>query len=107
MGYIKLYRDILKWRHYGDSNTKVLFIHCMLNANYEPKTFRGQLINRGQFISSYSKLSTDLGISVSQIRTCIKHLTDTEELLYENKGKYSLLTVVNYDKYQNGGGNSG
>jgi hypothetical protein len=33
-GYIKLYRSLLKWEWYDDSNVFRVFMHLLLTANY-------------------------------------------------------------------------
>ena len=36
--WIKIYRSMLDWEWYSDNNTKSLFIHCLIKANYEEKS---------------------------------------------------------------------
>lgn len=37
-GFIVLSKKMLKWGWYQDNNTKVLFIHLLLIANWEEKS---------------------------------------------------------------------
>ena len=99
-GYVKLFRKLDEWEWYKDHCTKELFIHCLIKANHIEKHWRGIVIPRGSFISSVSKLSEELDFSVQQIRTAIKHLNSTNELTSSSTAKYTLFTVLNYDKYQ-------
>lgn len=99
-GYIQLYRSMLAWEWYQDQNTKDLFIHLLLTANYYDKKWRGIVVKRGQRVCSYAELSRELNISVQSIRTAVKHLKSTGELTHLKTPEYSLLTVNNYDKYQ-------
>lgn len=99
-GYIQLYRSMLAWEWYQDQNTKDLFIHLLLTANYYDKKWRGIVVKRGQRVCSYVELSRELNISVQSIRTAVKHLKSTGELTHLKTPEYSLLTVNNYDKYQ-------
>lgn len=39
-GYIKIYRQLLEWEWYDDIPTKVLFIHCLLKANFRDYKYR-------------------------------------------------------------------
>src|SRR5699024_1651395 len=55
-GWITLHRKMLNWEWYDDTNTKVLFLHCLLRASYEDNTWHGVKIKRGQFLTSYQKL---------------------------------------------------
>ena len=46
-GFILLHRKLLEWEWYTDHNTKMVFIHCLLKANFEKKEWRGVVIERG------------------------------------------------------------
>lgn len=98
--YIKLHRKMTEWEWYSDINTKVLFLHMLLKANWKPKIWQGVPIDRGQFISSYSKLSEETGLTVGEIRTCLAHLKSTGEVAHEPYNKFGLFTVIKYDEYQ-------
>ena len=76
-GFIVLQRKILSWDWYKDSNTKAVFLHLLLTANYEPVEWRGVKIKVGQRITSISKLSNELDLSFKEIRTALKHLQKT------------------------------
>jgi len=99
-GYIKLHRRILDWEWYKDSNTKNLFIHLLLNACYDDCRFMGRSVSKGEYITSLSRLSSDLDIPVRQIRTALKRLTKTGEIDTQTTNKYTKVTICNYDSYQ-------
>lgn len=99
-GFIKLFRSLLDWGWYTDQNTKALFIHCLLKANYTDKNWRGTPVPRGSFISSISTLAAELGLSERAIRTAITHLKSTGELTSKSTNKFTLFTVENYELYQ-------
>lgn len=98
--YIKLYRSMLDWEWYSDINTKVLFLHMLLKANWRDKEWQGIVVERGQFVSSYSKLSEETGLTIAQVRTALKRLISTGEITHKAQSKYGLFTVINYDRYQ-------
>lgn len=98
--WIKLYRSFMQWEWYTDSNTKSVFIHLLLTANIEDKVYHGVLVRRGETITSYRSLSTSLKLSERQARTAIKHLKSTGEITSKICNKFSLITIVNYEKYQ-------
>jgi len=100
-GFIVLHRKILDWKWYGDSNTKDVFIHCLLKANHDDKTWNGMTIKRGQFFTSYGKMSKELRQTIRQTRTAIAHLISTGELTSEATNAGQLITVENYANYQN------
>ena len=99
-GFIVLSRKICNWRWFCDDNTFRVFVYIILQANYEPKDFENITINRGQFVTSYPSLAKNLNLSVRQVRTAIKHLISTGEVTVTKYPKFSVYTVVNYDKYQ-------
>ena len=99
-GFITLHRKLLDWEWYSDINTKTLFIHCLLKANWEDKNWKGIDVKRGSFITSYDSLSKETKLTVQQIRTSIFKLTKTQEINIQSTNKYTLLTVVKYDDYQ-------
>ena len=111
-GFIVLHRSILNWGWYNDKNTKLLFIHLILTANYAPKEWKGRKIGVGQRVASLSKLSNEIGLSIKEIRTSLKHLQETGEVACESNNQYTVITIKNYEKYQSrasataGGGHS-
>ena len=98
--YIKLFRKMLNWEWYTDINTKVLFLHCLLKANWKDGAWHGHTYKRGQFITSLPSLSKETGLSIQQVRTALKHLKSTGELTVKNYSKFRVITVVSYDSFQ-------
>lgn len=101
-GYIKLPRSLLDWRWYKDANTRALFIHLLLKANFIEAEFENRTIKRGQVVTSLTHLSEDLNLSVKQIRTALNHLKGTGEVATETTSKYSIITINNYDELLSG-----
>lgn len=99
-GFVKLSRNILDWEWYSEPCTRGLFIHCILKANWKAGSWKGQTYERGQFITSLSSLADETGYSVQNIKTALKHLISTGELTSKATNKYRIITVCNYDKYQ-------
>ena len=99
-GFIQLHRKFLKWEWYDDANTMRLFLHCLLNANYIDKNWRGIIIPRGSFLTGRLKLAQALNLTERQIRTSLKKLKSTNEVTIKSTSQYSIITVVNWDCYQ-------
>jgi hypothetical protein len=99
-GFITLHRQILDWEWYKNTNTKVLFLHLLLKANYKSLSFEGREILRGQLVTSLPSLSHELGMSVSKIRSSLEHLVLTGEITSKTYPKYRVITIVKYDDYQ-------
>ena len=99
-GFIKLERKICTWRWFREPNTLVVFLYLILQANYEPHDFENITIQRGQIATSYPNIAKNTGLSVKSVRTAIKHLIETGEVAVSKYPRYSVYTVVCYDKYQ-------
>lgn len=98
--YIKLYRSLLEWEWYKNINTKVLFLHMLLKANWKEGRFEGQVIPRGSFVSSLAKLSEETDLTIREVRTAISHLEKSGEVTSKRHSKYSVFTIKNYDCFQ-------
>lgn len=98
--YIKLDRNILTWGWYTDANTVRLFIHIILKANIKECKFLGVAVKRGQLVTSYPSLAKELNLSIQAIRTALNHLKLTGEVTVKIYPKFSVISVVNYDRYQ-------
>ena len=99
-GFVKLDRGILDWEWYEDTYTARLFFHCILKANWKAGNWKGQPYERGQFITSLPSLAKELGCSERNVRTALKHLISTGEVAKVSNSEYTIITVNNYDKYQ-------
>lgn len=99
-GYVRLYRSFLAWEWYTDSNTKDLFLHLILTANWEPKKWRGITVERGQRVYSRASLAREMRLSERSVRTSLNHLISTGEVTNQTTPQYSIITIKNYDLYQ-------
>ena len=99
-GFIILDRKMINWGWYQDINTKTLFLHCLFKANWKEGEFQKIKIPRGSFITSLSKLSEETCLSVSNVRTSLKHLISTNEITSKSYSKFRVITINNYDNYQ-------
>ena len=99
-GFIKIYRNLLKWEWHDDPNTGWLFVNLLLKANYEDTKWRGMVVRRGQLVTSLRKLSKETGISVQSIRTGLNRLQDTGEVTHTPTHRHTLITICKYDEYQ-------
>lgn len=99
-GYIKLHRSLLDWEWYEDANVMRLFLHFLLKANIEDKKWQGVEIKRGSFITSLENLSTETNMTIMQIRTALNKLKITHEITHKTTRHYSMITINNYNLYQ-------
>lgn len=99
-GWIKLHRKFLNWEWSDSPEVVALFVHLLLDANHEDRKWHGQLIERGQIVTSRDKLSKLTGLSVQQVRTCLARMEQTGEISRKSTSKYTLITISNYARYQ-------
>jgi len=99
-GWVKAHRKLIEWEWYDDSKMVHLYLHCLLKANHKPNKWRGIVIESGQFVTSYSKLSCELPMTVQQIRTSLNKLKSTSEVTIKSTSKYSIISITNWDSYQ-------
>lgn len=99
-GHIKLHRKMLKWEWYDDINTKVLFLHCLLKANWQPTKWHGLDLQAGQFVTSLANLAKETTLTVRQVRTALEHLISTNEVTSKCQGKIRIITVNSWNDYQ-------
>jgi hypothetical protein len=100
MSWVKLHRQFVDWGWYTSPNMPHLFIHLLLKANVEEGYYQGELIKRGQCVIGRKSLSAQTGISEQTLRTCLDKLKSTHEITIESKIKFSIVTILNYEKYQ-------
>lgn len=99
-GYIKLFRCIDSWEWYSDTSVKVLFLHILIKANHTEKIWRGITIQQGSFITSYENLSKETGLTYKQVRLALSKLKKTGEVAHKGTSQYSIITVNNWEQYQ-------
>lgn len=99
-GWIQLHRKMREWEWFTDVNTCHLFLYCLLRANHKDTKWRGITIGRGQFITSLDTMSKETGLSVMQVRTAIKKLELTKDITNQSTSINRLITVTNYNIYQ-------
>lgn len=98
--FIKIDRNIMRWRWYKDAITLQVFLHLIINANVTDHDFENITVHRGQLVTSYPSLADSLNLSIRNVRTALDHLKSTGEVTVTRYPKYSLITVVNYGMYQ-------
>ena len=99
-GFVKVHRKLVQWGWYQDYVVKDLFLHLLLTASFRESQWMGRTIEKGQVITSYAHLAEELGFSVKQIRIALNKLKSTGEVASESTNRYTIITVVNWEKYQ-------
>ena len=97
-GYIKLYRDLLSWQWYGNTNVFRLYIHLLLKASFKDFEFEGKSYKAGELITSRKKLAEELSLSEWQILTALDKLKSTGEIAVTTTNKFTVITLKNWQK---------
>lgn len=99
-GWIKLHRKITEWDWYDDANTFRLFIHLLLMANSKEAKWRGITIKRGEYLTGRKVLADELKLTEQEIRTSLKHLENTQEIVIQSTNRFSIISICKYEDYQ-------
>ncbi len=99
-GFVKIDRSITRWRWYQNANTFRVFFHLLMTANFDDRETGTLKIKRGQRVGGRIILANELGMTEQEVRTALQHLVDTREITISRARKFSVYTIINYDKYQ-------
>lgn len=99
-GFIKLHRSILNWEWWKDGNTRSVFLWLLLNAQWEDSRYKGVEVPKGSLVAGRKMIAEELGISERNVRTSLNHLKSTNEIAIKTTNKFSVITIVNWEKYQ-------
>ena len=99
-GWIKNHRSKLNWEWFSDYKTAHLFEYLLLSASHNDYKWRGKTFKAGQVPFGLSKASTQTGLSIQMIRTSLSKLESTNDITKESSRQGTVITIVNWDKYQ-------
>lgn len=104
MGYIKLFRKITEWEWFNDPNVLVVWIHLLLDANWEDGEWRGIKVPRGSLVTSLPRLSAETGLTIKQLRIVLDKLERGtiigRKRAGERAGDGTMITICKYEDYQ-------
>ena len=105
-GYIKLYRDLQDcWIWQGERFTRgQAWVDLLLMANHRdtkiPFGDHLEIVARGQFITSISKLADKWGWSFNTVKKFLNLLESDNMLTRKSDNSKTLITIVNYGIFQ-------
>jgi len=82
-----------------------LWIYILLSANSKKKKWKGNVIERGQFVTSQLFLAEMLDCSPRYVYKMLKRMVASGNITYIGTNKNTIITVCNYDSYQEKNGN--
>ena len=103
-GWIKIHRKLLDWEWADDPYMLCFWIRLLLTVNEKDKKHHGNVIKRGQLLTSIHQISDTLGWSRNTVKRILKHLSDCKQIKVESNSQGTLITVINFGKYQDRGG---
>lgn len=103
-GWIKLHRAMLEHWIAKDAEYLKAWLVMLSEANFEDKShlFNGSLISvkRGQLIFGLESYSDKAKVGISKLRTMLKLLEKDGMISRLKTNKYSIISITNYDLYQ-------
>lgn len=105
-GYISLYRKIWESDYWPSNegrpfNRLEAWIDLLLLANYKDREIGNIALKRGQFITSKIKLSKRWRWSEGKVRRFLNASQKRREVDLKTEGKATVITICNYEDYQN------
>lgn len=103
-GWIKLHRKLLDNPLHNKPAWLSVWLHILVLANHEEKEFiwngQKQKVRKGQFITGRLELAIKCGVSPSLVERVLKYLEIEHQIEQQKTTKYRVVTILNWDKYQ-------
>lgn len=104
-GWIKLHRKMLDNPIVcKDSDHLAVWVYLLLNATHEsyPALFKGKKVSLepGQLITGRKSISSKLSVSESKTKRILIELESDQQIDRQRSNQNSLITILNWDKYQ-------
>jgi len=103
-GYIKLWRKSQESPVWDNINLWRFWTWCLMKATYKARVvkvgYQDVPLGPGQFIFGRHKASLETKLSERTIRTCCRHLENMENLTIKATKRFSVITILNWEKYQ-------
>jgi uncharacterized phage protein (TIGR02220 family) len=106
VGYLKLYRKMKEWPFYGNPQHVALWVHLLIEAQWEPVTVRWEgntiTLKPGQLITGRKRLARQTGCNESFIYRALKCYENEQQIKQQKGSKSSIITIVNWEYYTSG-----
>lgn len=103
-GFVKLHRSIFDGDLAGHPQICMLFIHLISMANWqETKVYwcgQQKVLPPGSVVCGGDELAERLQISRTSVRRYLTYLVDTERIGQTTANQGTVITILNYSKYQ-------
>jgi hypothetical protein len=107
-GWIALYRQLIDSRVFQNEGLLKVWIWCLLKARHKPgwatmKVGRSETevwLEKGQFVYGRKSAAKQLRMKPDSVRTRMEKLKNMQNITIDSTTHYSIITVVNWDTYQ-------
>lgn len=105
-GWVSLHRRSIESSVFQDMRTWYVWSWCLMKANHKTRVvpFNGVDIEiaRGSFITGRTSALSELhGLTAQRYRTALEYLKSTSRITTKATNKFTIITISNYDEYQN------
>ena len=107
-GWICIHRqlqDCILWTNNQPFDVRSAWIDLLMLANHEDKNilfdFESIVVKRGQYLTSVRKLGERWSWSKNRVLKYLRLLEKLQMIQRESDSKRTLITIENYDKFQN------
>lgn len=98
--WIKIYDRILEWEWWSNALMVKAWVFILVSANSRQKRWQGMIIERGQFVTSQSKMARELDCNRKTVRKILDRLISAGQITASVDNSKTIITVCNYDNYQ-------
>lgn len=91
--------NVLHFDWFNEIQTRHLWVYLLLKANSAPNAFKSTVIERGELIGTLASFSTATGLTVSQVRTALDKLNNSNCIEIKTTNKYTVIKIVDYESY--------
>lgn len=98
--WLKLYAKFADWEWHTKPEMVSVFVHLLVCAAGKDGAWQGIPVKRGQVAIGRRALATMTGLTEQKVRTCLQNLKSTGEITIEPTNRLSIITICNYDRYQ-------
>lgn len=103
-GWVKFHRKSLKSSVMKSPTVWWVWSWCLMKASHQDHKFpfngKDITIKKGQFITGRKKACKELKLTPQSYRTILLYLKNTSRITTQPTNKFTVVTVLNWDKYQ-------
>lgn len=91
---------MLEWSWYNRPYTKIVFLHLLLECEFQSTQWKKIEIPQGAVLTSLNDIAKKNGITKQNVRTALATLESTQEITQRSTQKYSLIYINKWKSYQ-------